>query len=67
MEIPQFRCSLEINACVKVLLNCVHGGTLWLDPPVSVDIALIAHITGLPKAEEDSTVFFNKAGERALS
>jgi hypothetical protein len=28
LEIPHFRCSLEINACVKVLLNCVHGGTL---------------------------------------
>jgi hypothetical protein len=28
---------MEINACVKVLLSCVHGGTLWLDPPVSID------------------------------
>jgi hypothetical protein len=38
---------------VKVLLRCVHGGTLWLDPPVSIDTALIAHITGLPKVGED--------------
>jgi hypothetical protein len=28
LEIPHFGCSLEINACVKLLLNCVHGGTV---------------------------------------
>jgi hypothetical protein len=43
MEIPHFRHSLEINACVKLLLSCIHGGTLWLDPPVSIDTALIVH------------------------
>lgn len=32
LEVPQFGRSLEINACVKLLLSCVHGGTLWLDP-----------------------------------
>jgi hypothetical protein len=47
--------------------HCVHGGTLWLDPPVSIDTALIACITGLPKAGEDPTILFNKEGERALS
>jgi hypothetical protein len=40
---------------------------LWLDPPVSIDTALIAWITGLPKSREDPTTFFNKARERALS
>jgi hypothetical protein len=67
LEVPHFGRSLEINACVKLLLSCIHGGTLWLDPPVSIDTALIAWITGLPKAGEDPTTLFNKAGERALS
>jgi hypothetical protein len=45
LEILHFRKSLEINACVKVLLICVHGGTLWIDPPILIDIALIPCIT----------------------
>jgi hypothetical protein len=40
---------------------------LCLDPPVSIDIALIVRITGLPKAGEYSTTLFNKAWERSLS
>jgi hypothetical protein len=62
LEVPHFGHSLEINACVKLLLSCVHGGTLWLDPPVSIDTALIARITGLPKSGEDLTILFNKQG-----
>jgi hypothetical protein len=59
LEVPHFGRSLEINSCVKLLLNCVHGSTLWLDPPVSIDTALIARITGLSKAGEDLTTLFN--------
>jgi hypothetical protein len=62
-KIPHFRWSNEINACVKVLLSCVHGGTLWLDPPVSIDTTLIVRITGLRKAGEDPTLLFLKMGE----
>jgi hypothetical protein len=43
------------------------GEKSWLDPPVSIDIVLIAQITGLPKAGENLTTLFNKEGERALS
>jgi len=50
MEIPHFECSLEINYCVNLLLNCIHGGILWIDPLVSIDIALIACIIGLSKS-----------------
>jgi hypothetical protein len=67
LEIPHFQRILEIIACVKVFLKYVHGGTLWLDPPVSIDTALIAHIIGLPKFCEDLTILFNKIGERSLS
>jgi hypothetical protein len=67
LEIPHFRHSLEINACVKVVLSCIHGWTLWLDPPMSIDIELIVWITRLPKSREDLTILFNKIGERSLS
>jgi hypothetical protein len=67
LEIPHFILSLEINPCVKVFLSCVHGGTMWLDPLVSIETALIAHITELPKSSEDLTILFNKSREIALS
>jgi hypothetical protein len=61
LEIPHFGRSLEINACIKLLLSCIHGGTLWLDPPVSIDTQLIAWIMGLPTIGEDpKTLFANK-------
>jgi hypothetical protein len=49
LEILHFGVSTKINACVKVFLSCVHGGTLWLDPLVSINTILIVHITRLPK------------------
>jgi 3-oxoacyl-ACP reductase-like protein len=50
-----------------MLLNCVHGGTLWIDPLVSIGTVLIAWIIGLPKFGEDPTILFNNKGERAFS
>jgi len=65
-EIPHFGQSLEINARFKLLLSCLHGGALWLDPQVSIDTQLIAQITGLSIAGEDpTTLFVNKAKEKA--
>jgi len=51
----------------EATVSCIHGGTIWLDPPESIDIALIARITGLPKSDEDMTILFNKEGETTLS
>jgi hypothetical protein len=65
-EIPYFGWSNEINACVKVLFSSVHGGTLCLDPLVSIDTVLIPCITGLGKASQDLLLFFLKMGERSL-
>jgi hypothetical protein len=48
----------EVNACVKFLLYCVHGGYMWLDRPISIDTDLIARITGLPTQGEDPTLLF---------
>ena len=39
----------EVNACVKQLFACFHGGYLWPYEPVAVTVELISAITGLPK------------------
>jgi hypothetical protein len=36
-DIPHFGRSVEINAYVKMLLSCVHGGYLWINIPESID------------------------------
>jgi hypothetical protein len=48
LEIPHFGRGKDVNACVKQLLARVHGGFLWMDRPVPIDVDLIANITGLP-------------------
>jgi hypothetical protein len=60
LDIPHFGRSAEINICVKLLLICVHGLFLWLDRPVSIDIELIAWITGFPSKGEDPSLLFTK-------
>jgi hypothetical protein len=47
-DIPHFGRSNEVNACIELLLTCMHGSYLWLDMTISIDIDLIARITGLP-------------------
>jgi hypothetical protein len=58
-KMTHFKPSNKINACVKVFLSCIHGGTLWLDPPVSIDIILVARITGLRKEGKDPSLLFH--------
>ena len=55
---PHFGCTTEVDACVKQLLVCFHGGFLWHDRKILVDIELIASITGLPLAGVDLASFF---------
>lgn len=37
LDIQHFGRSNYITYCVKMLLSCVHGGYLWLNPNVSID------------------------------
>ena len=39
----------EVNACIKHLLACFHGGILWLETTVTIMVDLISDIMGLPK------------------
>jgi len=48
LEIPYFGCDKDMNNCVKQLLALLHGGILWMDRMISINVVLIATITCLP-------------------
>jgi hypothetical protein len=52
VEIPHFGRGKEVNNYVKKLMVVLHGGFLWLEELVSIDIELISFITGLPSMGE---------------
>jgi hypothetical protein len=47
MKIPQFGRHQEVNACVRLLLSCYHGGYLWLHCRITMGLMLINWIMGL--------------------
>jgi hypothetical protein len=55
VEIPHFGRGKEVNNCVKKLMAVLHGGFLWLEEPVSIDVELISFITGLSSMGESPT------------
>jgi hypothetical protein len=68
MKIPHFGIHKEVNACVKLLLSCYHGGYLWLDRCITVDPVLIHQITGLSMQGPDPHDFYlGKAANRTLA
>jgi hypothetical protein len=57
-----------MNACVKLLLSCYHGGYLWLNRCITVDLTLINWITELCMQGPDPQDFYpGKAMDRALA
>jgi hypothetical protein len=58
MKIPHFGRHQEVNACVKLLLSCYHGGYLWLNRHITVDPTLIHLITGLSMQGPDPHQFY---------
>jgi hypothetical protein len=58
MKIPHFDRHQEVNMCIKLLLSCYHGGYLWLDRHVTVDLTLIHMITGLSMQGLDPQKFY---------
>jgi hypothetical protein len=50
------------------LLAVTHGGDIWFDKLVSIDVELIASITGLPSRGMDPTHFLDeKDREKVLA
>ena len=47
---------IEVNAMVRILLSCVHGGYLWLGNKVDLNVDLIHRITGLFKTGKDPKI-----------
>ena len=67
MKIPHFGRHQEVNPCVKLLLSCYHGGYLWIDYHIIVDLTLIHRITGLSMQGIDLQEFYpGKATDHAL-
>jgi hypothetical protein len=58
MKIPHFGRHQEVNACVKILLSCYHGGYIWLDRCITVDLTSIHRITGLSMQGPDPQDFY---------
>ena len=56
MRIPHFGRGTEVNAMVRILLSCVHGGYLWLGNKVNLNVDLIHRITGLSKTGKDPKI-----------
>jgi hypothetical protein len=68
IKIPHFGKHQEVNACVKLLLSCFHGGYLWLDRCITVDLELIHRITELSMQGPDPQEFSpGKAADCALA
>jgi hypothetical protein len=58
MKIPHFRRHHKVNACVKMLFSCYHGGYFWLNHHITVDLMLINWITGLSMQGPDPQEFY---------
>jgi hypothetical protein len=68
MKIPHFGRHQEVEACVKLLMSCYHGGYLWLDIPMTVEPTLIHLITGLSMKAPDPHQFYpGKAADHSLA
>jgi hypothetical protein len=67
MKILHFGRHQEVNACIKILILSFHGGFLWLERCITVDLALIHQITGLSMQGPDLQDFYpGKATDCAL-
>jgi hypothetical protein len=68
MKIPHSGRHQEVNACVKLLLCCYHGGYLWLYHCIKVNPTLINQITGLSMQGPDPQDFYpGKAMDHTLA
>ena len=58
INMPHFGRFSEAYACIKYLLACFHGGTIWLNDPIPVMVDIIFDIMGFPKVDEDLAQYF---------
>ena len=58
IHMPYFGFIEEFNVRIKQFMVCFHGGYLWIDHKILVDIKLIVSIIGIPLVDFDPTPFF---------
>jgi hypothetical protein len=67
LDLPHFGRGQYANGCIKQLMAVTHGGDIWLDKLVSIDVEIIVHITGFPSRGMDPAQFLDdKTKEKAL-
>jgi hypothetical protein len=65
LDIPYFGCGKNVRIYVKQLVIRIHGGILWMDRPVQIDMALISKITGIPTVNAQPEEYLdNKSPEK---
>jgi hypothetical protein len=55
LDLPYFGRVQYATTCVKPLLAVTHGGDIWLDKLISINVDLIMSITGFPSWGMDPT------------
>jgi hypothetical protein len=67
LDIPHFEHSKNVGIFIKQFLAQVHGGILWMDRLVYLDVELITKITGLPTVGAHPEEYLdNKAHEKDI-
>jgi hypothetical protein len=67
LEIPHFGRGKDANAYMKQLLALVHGGVLWMEKLILIDVDLIIEITGFPIVGENPEKYlYDKTKEKSL-
>jgi hypothetical protein len=68
LDISHFGHGKNVGMCIKQLLARVHGGILWMDRPVLIDVALITKITGFPTVGAQPKEYLeNKVCEKEIA
>jgi hypothetical protein len=67
LDLPHFGRGQYANNCIKKWMAVTHGGYLWMEKIVSIDVELVTHITGLPSRGMDLGQFLKyKTKEKPL-
>jgi hypothetical protein len=53
LDISHFGRGHDVNKCFKKLMEVIHGGYLWVEEPISIDVEIISFIIGLPSRGEN--------------
>jgi hypothetical protein len=68
VDISHFGRVKEVNNCVNKLIAVLHGGFLWMEEPISIDMELITFIIGMSSMDKTPMQYLNdNTKEKALA